>query len=217
MCKLRLAPFPGFRLCYNRPLKALTFWRHEEDSSPQEHWHGQREQLYSDWSGRSVSLLKRWSICHSLSNCSHLIVVSIICTTICTILSAHGNVPSTGSSQALGRSPDFYFNYVPHLKLIFFWIFLVWLHNGECGAEIYMFLQEMCSKKSVCFEWSEINSCSCISTKNILDSLLQNIQAVSSPEKPNRDVHSVQKAQGFLCGCTSYVLPPLNMRLYVLW
>lgn len=48
-------------------------------------------------------------------------------------------------------------------------------HNGECGAEIYMFLQEMCGKKSFSFEWSEMNSCSCISTKNIHDSAHPNI------------------------------------------
>lgn len=27
-----------------------------------------------------------------------------------------------------------------------------WLHNGECGAEIHMFSQEMRGKKSVSFE-----------------------------------------------------------------
>lgn len=32
----------------------------------------------------------------------------------------------------------------------------MWLHNGEYGAEIHMFLQEMCGKKCVRFECSEI-------------------------------------------------------------
>jgi len=51
----------------------------------------------------------------------------------------------------------------------------MWFLNDECGAEIYMFLQEIPDKKSVNFELSEINSRSCISTKNILDSVHQTI------------------------------------------
>lgn len=57
---------------------------------------------------------------------------------------------------------------------LFLIFFLMWLHNGEYGAEIHKFLQEMCGKKCVRFECSEINSCCCISTK-IPDFLNQNI------------------------------------------
>lgn len=90
-----------------------------------------------------------------------------------------------------------------------FWIFFMQLHNCECSAEMYVFLQEICGK-TVSFEWSEINSCSCISTNNGLDSLQQNIQRGPPPEKPNRNVCSVQRAQGFLYGCACYILPPPN-------